>query len=111
MAEAFGKLCYRLTDFRYFCLSDGLRSKIQSCILIFMTTCRHKKLVLLEKKAKKIRCRHCHLTIDEKELGSGCCPECQEVYGVRRRDFEDVRIKDKGGVEYRCEDCGAIIMT
>ncbi len=76
-----------------------------------MTTCRHKKLVLLEKQAKKIRCRHCHLTIDEKELGSGYCPECQEVYGLRRRDFEEVKTKDDGAVVYRCEDCGTLITT
>ena len=82
---------------------------MQSCILILMTTCRHNKLVLLEKQAKKIRCRHCHLTIDEKELGSGYCPECQEVYGVRRRDFEEVKTKDEGAVVYRCEDCGTLI--
>jgi Zn finger protein HypA/HybF involved in hydrogenase expression len=74
-----------------------------------MTLCKHKKLILLEKKAKKIRCRHCHLTIDEKELAGGHCPECQEVYGVRRRDFEEVKIKNQGAVVYRCEDCGTLI--
>ena len=74
-----------------------------------MTTCRHKKLVLLEKQVKKFRCRHCHLTIDETELASGYCPECQEVYGVRRRDFEEVKTKDDGAVVYRCEDCGTLI--
>jgi len=50
-----------------------------------------------------------HLTIDEKVLGSGCCPECQEVYGVRRRDFEEVKTKDEGAVVYCCEDCGTLI--
>ena len=63
----------------------------------------------MEKRPKKVRCRHCHLTIDEKELGSGCCPECQEAYGVRRRDFEEVKIKDEDAVVYRCEDCGTLI--
>jgi len=82
---------------------------MQSCILIFMTSCRHNKLVLLEKRSNKVRCRHCHLTIDEKELRSGYCPECQEVYGVRRRDFEEVKTKDEGAVVYRCEDCGTLI--
>jgi len=74
-----------------------------------MTSCRHNKLVLLEKRSNKVRCRHCHLTIDEKELRSGYCPECQEVYGVRRRDFEEVKTKDEGAVVYRCEDCGTLI--
>lgn len=74
-----------------------------------MKPCSHKNLVLLNKQAKKIRCRHCHLTIDEKELGSGCCPECLEVYGLRRRDFEDVESTDEGAVVYRCEDCGKLI--
>lgn len=76
-----------------------------------MTTCRHNKLVLLEKQTNKIRCRHCHLMIDEKELGKACCPECQEVYGIRRRDFEEVKTEGEGSVVYRCEDCGALITT
>jgi len=74
-----------------------------------MTSCRHNKLVLLEKRSNKVRCRHCHLTIDEKELRSGYCPECQEVCGVRRRDFEEVKTKDAGAVVYCCEDCGTLI--
>jgi predicted RNA-binding Zn-ribbon protein involved in translation (DUF1610 family) len=73
-----------------------------------MPTCKHKNLIL-EKQAKKVRCRYCHLTIDEKELGSGYCPECEEVYGVRRRDFEAVKTKNEGEVIYRCEDCGTLI--
>lgn len=74
-----------------------------------MPPCRHQKLVLLEKQGKKLRCHHCHLTIDEKELRDGFCPECQEVYGVRRRDFEEIKPKDDGKAQYRCEDCGAVI--
>ena len=74
-----------------------------------MTTCRHQKLVLLEKQGKKLRCRHCHLTIGEEELGDGCCPECEEVSGSRHRDFEAVVPHDEGVVEYRCESCGALI--
>jgi hypothetical protein len=58
---------------------------------------------------QKNRCRHCHFTIDEEELGCGYCPECQEVYGVRRRDFEEVKTKDEDAVLYRCEDFGTLI--
>ena len=86
-----------------------MRFGSRSCILPIMTSCRHQKLVLVGGQGKKLRCRHCHLTIDEKELGDGYCPECQEVYGVRRRDFEEVETKSTGKGRYRCEDCGALI--
>ncbi len=74
-----------------------------------MTTCRHQELVLVTRQGKKLCCRHCRLTIDEKELGEGYCPECQEVYRVQRRDFEEVEPEDNGTVRYRCEGCGTLI--
>ena len=78
-------------------------------MLLTMTACRHQELVLLKKEGKKLRCRHCHLTIGEEELGGDYCPECLEVRGERRRDFEEVALEDDGSVEYRCEGCGALI--
>ena len=74
-----------------------------------MTACRHEKLVLVRPQGRKFRCRHCQLTIDEQELGQGCCPECLEVRGVRHRDFEEIEAEDNGKVLYRCEGCSALI--
>ena len=88
---------------------SGLPFGWRSCILMPMSSCNHRKLVLMEKQGKKYRCRHCHLTIDEKELDGGCCPECLEACGVRRRDFEVLKPEYDGRVLYRCEECGAII--
>jgi hypothetical protein len=76
-----------------------------------MPPCRHQRLALVRRERKKLRCRHCHLTIDEKELGKGYCPECAEVNGLRRRDFEEIALEDDGAVLYRCEGCGALIET
>jgi phage FluMu protein Com len=71
--------------------------------------CRHHELILLPPPDKRLRCRHCHLVIGEKDLADGNCPECWEVSGMKRRDFEPVA--SDGGVttRYRCESCGAII--
>jgi len=74
-----------------------------------MTTCAHKSLVLLSASKKRLRCRHCHLTIDPEELGDNYCPECYEVDGERHYDFETIEDKQAGMVRYRCEDCGIII--
>lgn len=76
-----------------------------------MASCNHQNLVLLAPQNKKVRCCHCHLTIDEKELADGDCPECYEVYGVRRRDFEQLEAEDEGETRYSCEKCSAIITT
>lgn len=62
-------------------------------------------------QGKKLRCRHCHLTIDEKELGGGFCPECREAYGLKRRDFDVVEAEDDGTTHYRCEECGVLIQV
>lgn len=74
-----------------------------------MTACTHNNLVLLSAPKKKVRCRHCHLTIDPEELGDDYCPECYEVDGERRYDFETIGTGQAGMVRYRCEDCGIII--
>lgn len=76
-----------------------------------MTSCRHRKLVLMGAQGKKLRCRHCHLTIDEMELRGGFCPECREAYGLQRRDFDVVEAEDDGTTHYRCEECGALIQV
>lgn len=74
-----------------------------------MTTCSHSQLVLLKENEKRLRCRHCHLTIKADELKGGYCPECYEESGVRRYDFEEVQAEEPDKVRYRCEGCNAII--
>lgn len=74
-----------------------------------MTRCKHQTLVLLTQHGQKIRCRHCHLTINEGEVGDGYCPECYEVAGVRRSDFERIEAEVDEKIRYSCEQCGAII--
>jgi hypothetical protein len=74
-----------------------------------MTVCRHQNLTLLPSAGQRLRCRHCHLTIDPKELGDSHCPECYEVHGEKRTDFETVEDGESAIVRYRCEDCGATI--
>ncbi len=74
-----------------------------------MPRCNHQNLILLNTQDQKLRCRHCHLTICEGELAQGYCPECYEVSGVRRRDFEQCEPEDNGEARYRCEECGIII--
>ena len=74
-----------------------------------MPRCRHQNLVLIGSQGTKMRCRHCHLSIDAEELGDGFCPECYESQGVKRRDFEAVEPEDGGTARYCCEKCGAII--
>ena len=74
-----------------------------------MSHCKHEVLTLVTIKNNKLRCRHCHLTISEDELGSNCCPECLAVHKIRRRDFEKVIPEDSGTTRYCCEQCGAVI--
>ena len=71
--------------------------------------CQHQELVLLTLPDKKLRCLHCHLVIGEKELADDNCPECWEVSGMKRRDFEPVESEDEVTARYRCENCGTII--
>jgi len=74
-----------------------------------MTVSSHKSLVLLSASKERLRCRHCHLTIDPKEMDDDYCPECYEVHGKKRCDFETIADKRAGMVRYRCEDCGIFI--
>jgi len=74
-----------------------------------MNTCSHEVLSLAPAAKSRLRCRHCHLTITEDELGSDCCPECLEVHKIRRRDFERVPADDSSLVRYCCEGCGLVI--
>lgn len=74
-----------------------------------MATCNHKNLVLLGKTDAKVRCRTCSLVISARELDGGFCPECHEVSGRRRYDFEAVKEQADDVTRYRCEGCGALI--
>ena len=74
-----------------------------------MEECKHQSLVLLDPQGTKLRCRHCHLTIDEKKLADDYCPECYEVYGLKRDDFERFKPEGDDKIRYRCEKCGAVI--
>ncbi|MBW1801215.1 MAG: hypothetical protein JRJ85_10865 [Deltaproteobacteria bacterium] len=74
-----------------------------------MSGCKHRKLVLLSPQEHKLRCRHCHLTINSEELADGFCPECYAVYGVKRWDFERLEPEHENKVRYSCEKCGTII--
>jgi predicted RNA-binding Zn-ribbon protein involved in translation (DUF1610 family) len=76
-----------------------------------MDECRHQKLLLIKEDKTKLRCTHCHLTINEEELETDFCPECWETEGIRRRDFEKVEQKICKTDMYRCESCGAEIKT
>ena len=74
-----------------------------------MTPCRHNNLVLLPERENRLRCRHCHLTIKAKELEEDYCPECYETHRTRNYGFEEIHEEVTGVVQYRCEECGAII--
>jgi len=58
-----------------------------------MEDCKHEILRLLPVKNNRLRCRHCHLSITEEELGNDCCPECLSAYKIRRRDFEKSKVQ------------------
>jgi phage terminase large subunit GpA-like protein len=74
-----------------------------------MESCKHRHLVLLPNEGRRLRCRHCHLTIKEDELDTGYCPECFERCGKRHEDFEVVETASDQKIRYRCEACHAII--
>jgi len=74
-----------------------------------MTSCKHGNLVLLPGQKKRMRCKHCHLTIKVDDLEKEYCPECFEVHGKRWYDFEEVEEDLSETTQYRCEDCGLII--
>jgi hypothetical protein len=74
-----------------------------------MTSCKHSILALLPERKNLFRCRRCHLKIKADELGERHCPECFEVSGEKRYDFEEIKAADTGKARYRCEECGVII--
>lgn len=74
-----------------------------------MSACPHTRLIVLREKNEKIRCRHCHLTIDASELGGGFCPECHDATGDKHYDFDPVASEEPKATRYRCEDCGIVI--
>ena len=73
-----------------------------------MDSCPHANITLIPESAGRLRCRHCHLTLKAEELSNGCCPECLAVSGQKRADFEKIE-SEKGIVQYRCEECGALL--
>jgi len=76
-----------------------------------MTSCNHSALELLPERRKRLRCRYCHLTIAEEEIGDGFCPECFANTGSKRYDFEELVATGDGIARYRCEQCGAIVKS
>ena len=74
-----------------------------------MNSCKHNVLTLLSNNSKRLKCRHCHLTIKPDELKEGYCPECFEAYGKKRYDFEEIDLETDNITQYRCEECHAII--
>lgn len=74
-----------------------------------MTDCPHTEIVLIPPATGRVRCRHCHLTITAEDLAGGYCPECFEVSGQKRYDFDDVSEKTDGKARYRCETCGVML--
>ncbi|MBW1642347.1 MAG: hypothetical protein JRI53_09975 [Deltaproteobacteria bacterium] len=74
-----------------------------------MNTCSHANLIQLPQPEKKLRCQHCHLTIKADELKQGYCPECFEMNGDKRYEFETIDVKEPAATQYKCEDCGVII--
>ena len=74
-----------------------------------MKSCKHPHLVVLQENHRRLRCRHCHLTISAEELSAGYCPECFETTGRKHDDFEEIGGSEKAVTRYRCEDCGALI--
>jgi protein-arginine kinase activator protein McsA len=74
-----------------------------------MPTCTHRQLVLLPAQQDKVRCRHCHLTINAQDVTERYCPECFATSRVKRYDFEALVTVDSGITRYRCEDCGVLI--
>ncbi len=74
-----------------------------------MTSCKHISLVLLPGQKNRLRCRHCHLTIEKNELGDSYCPECFEIHREKRYDFEEHQALERERTRYKCEECGVII--
>ena len=76
-----------------------------------MESCKHSTLELLPERKRTLRCRQCHLTIAEEELGDSYCPECFDTHGAKNFDFETAPMIGGNVTRYRCEECGAIITS
>ena len=74
-----------------------------------MDGCKHTSLVLLTAQKNRVRCCHCHLTIEKNELDDSFCPECFDTRGEKHCDFEEVEESGTEGADYGCEECGVII--
>jgi len=74
-----------------------------------MASCEHRELILLPEQADRLQCRHCHLTIKADELSGDYCPECFEIHGEKRNDFEKIAAKKIAKFRYKCEKCGIMI--
>jgi predicted RNA-binding Zn-ribbon protein involved in translation (DUF1610 family) len=65
--------------------------------------------MVIKKNFKRLRCRHCHLTLMKNELPGDYCPECFETTGKKYDDFEEVHLTQEGAGSFRCEDCGEML--
>ena len=74
-----------------------------------MPACTHLQLVLLPPQKARVRCRHCHLTLNAEYLITRYCPECFATHKTKRDDFEDLVTAGPGKTRYRCEACGMLI--
>lgn len=74
-----------------------------------MNSCSHSNLMQMPQPEKKLRCQHCHLVISADELKNGYCPECFEMKGNKRYDFEEIAPSQITSTQFKCEDCGVII--
>jgi len=74
-----------------------------------MKACNHTTLELLPVRKQTLRCRHCHLTLSATDLQDGFCPECFDVSGTKRYDFDEVNMEQEPVARYRCEKCGVIV--
>ena len=76
-----------------------------------MVACQHSSLELLPDRDKRVRCSRCHLTLAKTELRGGYCPECYETSGAKNYAFDEIDGAKESASRYRCEQCGAIVMT
>jgi hypothetical protein len=76
-----------------------------------MNSCNHTTLELLPARKSSLRCRYCHLTLAGEDLQAGYCPECFDVSGTKRYEFDEVKSREEAAARYRCDDCGAIITS
>ena len=81
---------------------------VERCAPTVMS-CPHKTILVIKDNAEKLRCTRCHLTLDAVDLGDACCPECLDVSGRRRYDFEKVSRPEVVAPRYRCDDCGLML--